>query len=229
MACGNVPVRVARSVIAKFRADFKDWNVDFKFDHKNEFLDGETAGEAGAYFQIDEQPIIRVSTVNRPVSEWLYNFIHETCHLDQWMNDDPTWYDLTERHGGIDCADLANLWINHEIELTATQRHGIFYALYDNELDAERRAIKKLHELKIAKYYDIGRLCQENFAYINEYLVAKDSRYWIPAEKRPYDVEEIVKAQPTSMAAYHGELSPYWDHYLDARLGKIALEMSEMK
>lgn len=225
MSSGKVPVRVAREVVAKFRADFKDWNVDFRFDHKNRFLDGQTAGEAGAFFQVDEQPIIRVSTVGRPVAEWLYNLIHETCHMDQWMNDDKTWIDCTERFDGVDSADLANLWIAGKIELNPVQREEVFNAIYLNELDAERRAMHKLWELGISEYYDTKRLAQECWAYVNEYLVARDSRCWLPSGSRPYEVPVIVDAQPTSIGAKNGDLRPYFEHYFEVRMGKIKLEM----
>jgi hypothetical protein len=199
----NVPVKLHREILADIRATCKKNKVKLVFDHKQEFLDGDKDEESSAYF-MDDPALIKVSTKNKTPLKILHNTIHETCHMDQWLEEAKVWNECYI--DGVDVSDLAQLWIDKKIELNKQQSGKIFLALYNLEMDAERRAVKKFKHYGLDKYMDVTAYIQGAYAYGKGYLFTGATRKWIPATNQPYKIDEIVAAQPEE---FYKDGSPY--------------------
>lgn len=192
----KIPNTKIKEVVKDIKQFCSKNKIKLIFDHKNEYLDSVTEGEASAYFVWEPEPLIKISTVNRSPDEWLLNLIHETCHADQWMEDSIIWKNCFE--DDIDVSILADLWINEKIELTDDQTESIFKSLVFVELDAEIRTINKIQEygLHNTSWMDINQYYKQAWSYINTYAVAAIIRKWIPSNKPPYNISELVNRQP---------------------------------
>lgn len=207
----TIPSKLVDKVLKDLRAKSAEAGCDFKLVHHEEFLEGDVSSEASAWFTVEPDLQIRVSTKNRSTCEWLLNALHEDSHLDQWEEDAKVWKDCFI--DGVDITHLADLWMHHHIELSPSQRKRIFNALYEFERDAEVRAVKKIIDTGIVEYIDLGRHIQECWAYILEYKLQSYSRTTISAKDRPYKIEEIVAAQPKNFKTKHGCIGVFMKYY----------------
>lgn len=190
----EIPTKVINSVTRKIKARCKELGVQLIFDKENKYLDEPIHGESSAFFTVEPIPTIEISMVDRTPTECLLNLLHEEAHLDQWLEQTQLWTDCYI--GGIDVCDLADLWICKKIDLTVTQRKNVFDPLFRLELDAENRTVDKIAQHGLRQYVDVNRYTQEAHAYINGYRITSLCRKWIPADKPPYLIEEIVDRMP---------------------------------
>jgi hypothetical protein len=189
-----IPTKTINSVKKKVLANCTRQNVVVWFDNKNKNLDGVTEGEGSAYFVHEPIPTIAISSVGRTPTEVLLNLLHEDSHKDQWLEETAIWTDCFV--DGTDVSALADLWANHHIELNSPQRKRVFDALFRLEMDAEIRTVEKIKKYKLDEYVDVNEYAKQAWAYCNSYKVTALCRKWLPANRPPYKIEEIVRSMP---------------------------------
>lgn len=113
------------------------------------------------------------------IQKWLPVLVHESCHLDQWLEKSPLW----TRHPLGDPAGLIDDWINGE-EFEPEVVDTIFKENIALELDCEQRSVKKILENHLP--IDIDTYIQKANAYLMFYLYCKKHRTWSDPKHSPY-------------------------------------------
>lgn len=110
---------------------------------------------------------------------------HESCHMDQWIEDNFLWEKLAIGY------DLFFSWVEgHKI----IKREHLEEAIQDIirlEKDCEQRAIKKMLKYNIKIDYDKYR--RRANAYLYAYLFFLEKKAWIP---KIYDKQEVWAEAP---------------------------------
>lgn len=130
---------------------------------------GETDGCAG-YF-CSENKILAVATKAK-MSDWLGVFVHESCHMDQWIENKFMWDKLS--HG-------YNIFFGWLMDGSIVKREILEECVQDIirlEKDCEIRSVKKIqkYNLKI----DVDNYKRKANAYLYAYLYFLETKKWIP-------------------------------------------------
>jgi hypothetical protein len=191
-------------IVAKVRARCKKLGVQLVIDKHHEYCDGTTFGEDSAYFCYEPHPHIKVATYRRAPEEWIPNMFHELTHAEQWKAGTLEWFQCFI--DGVDVETIIELWTSGTVELTTGQRRNVFKRLQHLELMAEIGTVEKIRKYKLEDVISIEDYCQRAWAYIRSYNVTAITRRSIPSERPAYDIEEIVKVQPKTLAGLDGVL-----------------------
>lgn len=153
------------------------------------------------YFDDEEQEF--GVACGQPFKDWIITFIHESCHVDQWVEEDDNFMGGTIG-SVIRAYDLLDLWLNHNIELTGKQLDEVIKKTMIVELDCERRAIRKIKKYKLPiNTRDYARRAN---AYVYFYFSMKYSREWYKIDEEPYSFPEILDAMPTSLSGKYDKI-----------------------
>ena len=142
-------------------------------------------------FLSDDARMLAVAT-GKPKSKWFSTFLHESCHMDQSIEQAQVWKDLTI--DGQDATDLVFMWLNHTVELNRRQLNKYTYRSAMVELDCERRSAKKI--VKYGFDIDVKEYTQRANAYVYFYLVMRRTRKWYTIGKEPYNVKSVWSEMP---------------------------------
>lgn len=149
--------------------------------------------------------------MGKDISYWLLILLHESSHMDQFLENDPAWTNniglvqTDEWLAGKDDVDL-NV-ISEEIRTSI-----------DIELDCERRTVEKIKKWSLDKIIDIEEYIQKGNAYILFYLWMKKNRSWYTLGKEPYNIDEIVSTMPKTFDIDYTKLEPKIEEVFDKYL-----------
>ena len=139
------------------------------------------------------EPLLAVAT-GRGIKHWLPIFVHESCHMEQWMENHEFWKKSEK-------LDVIDEWVVgkefHWRTINASIKNSI-----NLEVDCEKRTVKKIIEwnlpIKIEEYIQCSN------AYIMFYNYLKKTRKWSDPDKSPYRNKRIFKHMPQKwMKNYH--------------------------
>jgi hypothetical protein len=152
----------------------------FHLDYVNK-VDQENLPCSG-YF--DEKNLV-VATNKKNVREWLDVLVHESCHLDQFLEKSKLWVSDSES------LCVVEAWINKK-NISEQRRDKGFKNTIALELDCEKRTIAKIKKYKLD-------ICKEEYiqkanSYLFAYLYALIYKKWYPT---PYENPRIWKKMPT--------------------------------
>lgn len=130
-------------------------------------------------------------------SDWVDVLVHETCHLDQYLEKIPV-YDLGDC--GITVVDnwLAGKQVSEKKLKTAFENSIMM------ELDCERRTVKKIEKYKLK--INITKYIQQVNAYLFSYWATYKNRKWYPF---PYNTPKIVNNMPKKFLSTKEYLAPH--------------------
>lgn len=131
----------------------------------------------------DEKSLV-VATDKNSISEWISTLIHESCHLDQFIEKSPYWIP-----DNVGVAVVEN-WLNKK-NYSKKRLLEAFSNTMSMELDCEKRSIKTIKKYKL--YIDIKNYIQQANAYIFSYVYSYKNRKWFV---NPYENSNIVKSMP---------------------------------
>jgi len=176
--------------IAKTASNCIKNNISFCLVHKPYIEVGSI--KCSGYF--DEKDLM-VAT-DKKEKEWLPILVHESCHLDQFLNKSQLW-DAGEH--GINTIDswLRNESCNNELLIEA------FKNTIKLELDCEIRTVKKIKKYKLN--IPLKEYIQRVNAYIFSYWATYRDKKWFPF---PYNNPKIYKKMPV----YFLNLKQYLDY-----------------
>jgi hypothetical protein len=162
----------------------------FHLDYVNK-VDQENLPCSG-YF--DEKNLV-VATNKKNVREWLDVLVHESCHLDQFLEKSKLWVSDNES------LCVVEAWINKK-NISEQRRDKGFKNTIALELDCEKRTIAKIKKYKL----DINKeeYIQKANSYLFAYLYTLIYRKWYPT---PYENPRIWKKMPINFLTI--------DQYLD--------------
>jgi len=167
--------------------------------------------ECGGYF--NDLPPKFVVACGRSPKTWLGVFVHESCHMDQWLESAEVWeYKIpgTDEHP----SDLFDGWLNREMELDGDTKDRVVESLVNLELDCERRSADK-----IAKYNLPVRLdtyIRKSNAYIWSYRFMAETRDWDHGDA--YTIPAVWRAMPNHFDNDYGMLP---DRIRDVFIGNV--------
>lgn len=149
----------------------------------------------GGYF--DEETLnVNLVTKENTLKErhlWLSTLVHETCHMDQFLEQTELWTDTLVN--GVSIWTFVDSWLSHDIELTKEQIETYINIMIGVELDCEIRSIAKIKKYKLP--IDLKRYTREANAYMYFHESMKKKRSWmIPGSLY---VPEIVNMCPATI------------------------------
>lgn len=137
----------------------------------------------------------------KPVSEWMTILLHESCHMDQWLEGAEVW--KLGFKDGKDVYDVLQDWLDGKREFTDFQRQEVIYRCLSIELDCERRTVEKIKRSGMEWY--VREYIRKANAYLWSYHMIKTKRRWYSIP--PYEVPEILELMPEKLL----EISDYCD------------------
>jgi len=129
--------------------------------------------------------------------EWLEILIHESCHLDQYIENSPEWDD--QEICTVDVNAMLDLWLGKHIEMNDKQVQAVMKKIIDCERDCDLRSIEKIKKYGLDDIINIDRYTQKANAYHLSYYAVRKLRRWNKPLKAAYQVEEVLNLFSTKM------------------------------
>ncbi len=145
---------------------------------------GEKITAAGMTYTGEATPEKLEIAIGGPWENWLGILVHETCHLDQHI-EEPTSFDAAE-------SALSRItgWLDGKLNTPARLD---FETVLFNESDCEMRSLRKMEEFSLP--IDRSDYTRRANAYLLSYAVALRHRVWIP---QPYRHDSLCSRMPSS-------------------------------
>lgn len=127
--------------------------------------------------------------LGKDVSQWLIILLHESCHMDQWVENVPAW---TENISGMENIDK---WLdgdNVDMNLIDTE----IRLSMSCEIDCEKRTVEKIKKYGLDLVINIDEYIQKSNAYVLFYLWMRKNRKWYIIGKEPYNITDVVNVMP---------------------------------
>lgn len=154
----------AKTFIADLITKCLELNVTLKFYDKH------THNGCLGLFDF-ETPILYVCTHGKQ-QEWLSTAVHESCHMDQWIEGSKYYKNF------IECPYDWCEWLDGNIELTRIQSSRAINVLQAMELDCEKRAVKKMVEYNLSHVINISEYIKKANDALFTWTMVKDTRKW---------------------------------------------------
>lgn len=129
--------------------------------------------------------------------EWWEILIHESCHLDQYIENSEHWID--QEICNVDSNAMLDLWLNKHVEMTDKQIQKVIKKIIDCERDCDTRAVAKIKKYHLDDVIDLKRYVQKANAYHLSYYAVRKLRKWNKPLHAAYQIEEVLKLFPTTM------------------------------
>ena len=158
----------------------------------------------GGYFCSEER--ILATATNTSFKNWFPVFVHESCHMDQFLENSKYWNITNIKGGG--CA-LHNLfeWVEGKKKLTPAQATRYSYLCGQLELDCEKRVVQKIADWNLSICPE--RHTREANCYVLFYNFISKYRVWSKPKRAPYKYKEIMDKMSPRFDYDYREL-PKW-------------------
>jgi hypothetical protein len=132
--------------------------------------------------------------------DWVDVLVHESCHLDQFLDKSPLW------DGGDAGITTIDKWISGT-DYTEKKLIKSFQDTILLELDCEKRSIKKFkkYRLKVSE----GQYIKQVNSYVLSYWATYRDRKWFPF---PYNNPKIVRRMPDYFLPSEVYMTPQNDY-----------------
>lgn len=140
------------------------------------------------YFADKPEPLLACA-IGKPVEQWFEILVHESCHMDQWIEQGEVWDDLYLN--GHDCDKEMDEWLSGK-EFTEEEAAYFIRIMQTLEIDCEKRAIEKIKHLNLS--IDITNYIKKANSYLFFYTVMLQTKKW--CDIAPYNIPEIVEMMP---------------------------------
>lgn len=185
--------------VSRFKSDLralcKKHKIKLKLINSNAINYDDTKINVSGYFDTGEG-VLAVAT-KKDKKEWLEILIHESCHLDQYIENAKCWQELEIL--GVDVNAILDLWLSKNIEMTDKQVQAVMKKIIDCERDCDLRAIEKIKKYKLENIIDLQRYVKKANAYHLSYYAVRKLRRWNKKLKAAYQVEEVLQLFPSTM------------------------------
>jgi hypothetical protein len=132
---------------------------------------------------------------NKPTLKWFDTFLHESCHMDQFLYNKKLWN--SDKIKSTFKIDLFFNWLDGIIELSPEQLNDYMSSTRDIELDCEKRSVAKIKKLKLPM--DAQDYARKANSYVIFYNAVAHYRKWYKVGKEPYKIPEIIEAMSDKM------------------------------
>ena len=162
------------------------------------------AGYFAGYYEKPEKNMLAFAT-GKPLNEWLPIALHESCHMEQFLEKSEYWTN-TMMDNGKDATDILFSWINGE-EITYDVTDIAMRALYV-ELDCERRTLEKIISYGLQDIIEPIEYTKRSNAYVYFYLYIVESRKWCERGRAPYSLDAIWTQAPDTFDNDYNVIPP---------------------
>lgn len=143
------------------------------------------------YF-IDRPKLELAVAAGKPFEEWLPILVHESCHMDQWIENTSVWKNVFVQ--GREAVDWIDLWLNGEENLPEPIEN-LIQRTREVELDCEQRSLRKIQEFGLP--IDMETYAKRANSYVYYYNHLLKTRKWYPENNVPYENERIWSQAPS--------------------------------
>ena len=169
--------------ITKLIADVAQKCVENKINFRLENTDQVNTGNVLCSGYFDEESLV-VATKKKNTQDWLDVLVHESCHLDQFLEKSSFW--IPDELGLF----IVEKWLkNKKINLKKVK--NAFINTINLELNCEKRTVKKLKKYKIK--FDDELYIQKANSYLYGYGVSFEKKVW---PSKPYEISSVYKKMP---------------------------------
>lgn len=166
--------------------------------------------ESNGFFVDRPNGILAVAWNQDSYERSLRILVHESSHMDQWVELCPEWVATTV--ADTDAMTILDLWFNRLVELTAEQLYQYATASRDVELDCEKRSVEKIIKWNLP--INVDTYIKEANSYVNFYNVIPLTRKWYTIGREPYNTPEILERMSTKFDMnYHALTADILDPY----------------
>jgi hypothetical protein len=136
--------------------------------------------KCSGYFDEDDLKV----AIKKPEEDWLPILVHESCHLDQFLEKSVLW-------AGGECGiNTIDSWLQGK-EFNKIKLQKSFEDTIKLELDCEKRSLQKIKKFKL-RINTLNYIQRVN-AYLFSYWATYRDRKWYPF---PYNNPRIYKRMP---------------------------------
>ena len=169
--------------ITKLIADVSKKCIENKINFRLEYAEQVDTNNIFCSGYFDEKSLV-VATKKKNMQDWLDILIHESCHLDQFVEKSKVW-----------CPDELGLyvvenWIQNK-KINSKKAIEAFHNTILLELDCEKRTVKKIKKYKLN--FNVDLYIQKANAYLYGYGVSFKKKVW---PNRPYERSSIINKMP---------------------------------
>ena len=149
--------------------------------------------------------------LGKDVSQWLVILLHESCHMDQWIEKVPEW---TENVG----MDNIEKWLNGDDSVNMNNIDNEIRTSIIVEVDCEKRTVEKIKKYGLDSIINIDEYIQKSNAYVLFYLWMRKNRKWYTIGKEPYNIPDVVNVMPKTFDIDYTILDPNIEKEYDTYL-----------
>ncbi len=147
-----------------------------------------------------KQPTLACA-IGKPEEEWLPTFVHETCHMDQWLYAKEFWN--RQYADGKICDKIMDEWIDGK-DYPIEEYTRAIRTMQELEIDCEERTVAKINKLQLP--IDPLKYTKSANAYLLFYSVILTERKWY--KRAPYQVPAILKIMPDRLLTDYTRVRP---------------------
>lgn len=123
------------------------------------------------------------------IHKWLSTFVHETCHMDQWLESSTLWKANVD---GADPIEILDEWLlGNQNPDPGVLKRAFDIATYI-ELDCEMRSINKIKKYNLP--INTTTYIKKSNAYVWSYRLIQQTREW--SHSASYEFPEVWRAMP---------------------------------
>lgn len=173
--------------ISFLNSTFIDFNSGEKFEWSN-------PKHERTYGYFDYKPREIKIAFSSKQNLWLKTFLHESCHLDQFLEKSQLWNHMI--YGKTDMYKILFDWLQHKKIPKNADIEKSVKKIFELEKDCEERAVKKIIKYSLP-FNKINYIKQAN-AYILSYKLSLLERNFYKRNKEPYNIEDVWKKMPSN-------------------------------
>ncbi len=171
---------------------------------EEETLDYGDGTRVNGYFLGSDDAREFAVAVGKPESEWIEIFVHESCHMDQFIENAKVWTDLDSLSDEEDACTITFNWIGGEDYPTDFVEKAIKLVMM-MELDCEMRSVEKMKKYNLD--INISDYIRKSNCYVLFYKYILKRRTWYAPGRSPFHNESVWRLFPDTFDIdYNAEL-----------------------
>lgn len=188
---GNTPTEF-KPLVRDIKARAKENEVKIIIEDSKHILSH--GSKISGYFTEEDDcgnPVLKIAG---QIKDFYRVLIHESCHMDQWIEKDSTWIDPIYDEYNIGIDTFLDMWIKGVFELNQEQLLKYINYIKHVELNCEMRSVQKMEKYQLP--LDKENYTQRSNAYIFWHNMIMLERSWYKIDKRLYNIESIWSVMP---------------------------------
>ena len=177
----------------------------------NVVYDGDGTECSGFFNGAEDDKSLEVA-FNKPTRDWLPVLLHESCHMDQYLENAKVWQDITMPDGS-ESTDMLFQWAagnaaEKRVIESMLDLDDIINRALQVELDCERRTLEKIISYDLIDFINPIEYIQKSNSYIYFYLFIKEYGAFYDAKNKPYENHMIWSAAPSHFNGDYTKIPP---------------------